>query len=174
MDLWGGREHWWAVHMAIEWNRLRTFQVWGMPPGNDMLVEICALRLFFCFQQILSQWIAGLSQPSFRCSPLSSCASTCSRTLSIQCMQACWHGCAKSSVPFLSNTVQHGGKSICSSACSREAPFPLGTPIWQTVSLLRCTFCGSNYLWLPQKHLMLRFTFECSIYPLNRPRLSSA
>lgn len=174
VDLCGGHERWWAVHMAVEWNRLRNFEVWGMLPGCDMLVEICALRLFSCFQKVLSQWIAGLSQPPFRCSPLSSCASTCSRTPSIQCMQACWHGCAKSPVPFLSHTVQHGRKSICFSVCSRDAPFPLGMPVWQTDSLLRYTFSGSNYLWLPQKYLMLHFTFECSIYPLNRPWISAA
>lgn len=84
----------------------------------------------------------------------------------------CQDSSAKSPAPFHYHTAQHGGKSICSLVCSREASFPLETPVWQPVSLFRCSFSGGDNLRLPQKYLMLQFSNECSVYSLNRLWLS--
>ena len=86
----------------------------------------------------------------------------------------CQDSSAKSRAPFRYHTEQHGGKSMCSSVCSRDAPFPLEIPVWQLVSLFRCSFSGGDNLWLPQKYLMLQFSNECLGYSLNRLWLSLA
>lgn len=60
------------------------------------------------------------------------------------------------------------GRALCSLVCSREAPFPLEMPVWQTVSLFRCSFSGGDNFWLPQKYPMPQYSNECSVYSLNK------